>query len=698
MNRNLLAVIMTIFVIAGCSTTQENPFFTEWDTPFGVPPFDKIAPEHFLPAFEAGMERQSKEMKGITTNPKEPTFVNTIEAMERSGELLTKVSSVFYNLTSAHTSDRIQTIAKEVAPKLSAHQDNILLNTELFRRIETTYQNRDTLDLTGEQRKLLEEYYKMFVRGGAALDEEAKSELRRINERLSLLSLEFGEHILKENNRFELVIDNEGELAGLPDNVRSTAAETAEERGHAGKWVFTLHKPSLIPFLQYSSRRDLREKMFKAYIQRGNHGDDLDTRAILREMVALRQQRAALLGYETHAHYVLADNMAKEPEQVYELLDQLWTPALERARNEADELQALIRREGHEFALQPWDWWYYAEKLKQERYALDDALLRPYFQLENVRQGAFMVAGELYGLTFEERTDLPTYHPDVQVFEVKESDGTHVGILYTDYFPRESKRGGAWMNDYRSQQRIDEEITPVITNVFNFTEPAGDRPALLSLDEVETLFHEFGHALHGLLSDCTYPMLSGTNVPRDFVELPSQLMENWATAPEVLKRYARHYKTGKPMPEELIAKIRKARLFNQGFATVEYLAASYLDLDWHMLRETVNLDVLAFEQASLENIGLIPEIVVRYRSPYFQHIFAGGYSAGYYSYIWAEVLDADAFEAFQQNGLFHRETARKFREHILAAGGTADPMELYKRFRGREPDITPLLERRGLIR
>ena len=686
---------MIMIMMTACAVQQENPFFSEWETPYQVPPFSEISEDHYLPAFQEGIKQQSNEIEEIVANPEAPTFANTVEAMELSGKLLRKVSSVFFNLTSAHTNDEMQAIAKEAAPMLSKHQDNILLNSQLFARIQTTYDERENADLTEEQGKLLDEYYTMFIRGGADLDDDAKSRLRKINERLSVLSVQFGENVLKENNRFELVIEEEEDLVGLPENVKTTAAETAEERGHDGKWVFTLHKPSLIPFLQYSARRDLREKMFKAYINRGNHNDELDNKEILTEMVQLRQERANLLGYEAHAHYVLAENMAKEPGRVYDLLDQLWSPALKRAQQEARDLQALIESEGEEFKLQPWDWWYFAEKLKQKIYALDDELLRPYFRLENVREGAFMVANRLFGLTFEERENIPTYYPDVETFEVKESDGTHVGILYADYFPRESKRGGAWMNDFRSQQHL-EEVTPVITNVFNFSKPTGDRPALLSLDEVETLFHEFGHALHGLLSDCTYPMLAGTNVPRDFVELPSQIMENWATAPVVMKQYAWHFETGEPIPDELIAKIQKARLFNQGFATVEYLAASYLDMDWHTLSEAVDIDPMAFETQSLEGIGLIPEIVVRYRSPYFQHIFAGGYSSGYYSYIWAEVLDADAFQAFREAGLFDRETAANFREHILAAGGTADPMELYTRFRGREPAIEPLLERRGL--
>ena len=504
--------------------------------------------------------------------------------------------------------------------------------------------------------------------------------------------------MLKETNRFELVIDNQEDLDGLPDDIIQAAAETAAERGHEGKWVFTIQKPSLIPFLQYSTRRELREKMFKAYAEQGNHGDELDNKTILSKMAALRVKRANLLGYNTHADYVLEENMAKNPRAVYALLHQLWRPALARAKAEAYDLQKMVEKDGFDFNLQPWDWWYYAEKVKKAKYDLDENELRPYFQLENVRNGAFDVATKLFGITFTERKDIPVYHPDVKAFEVQESDGSHIGILYVDYFTRASKRGGAWMNEYRGQKKVGGgEIAPIIVNVCNFANPTADKPSLLSLDNVETLFHEFGHALHGLLSDVTYPSLAGTSVPRDFVELPSQIMENWALHPEVMKTYARHYETDEPMPDELIAKIQKSTLFNQGFATVEYLAASFLDMDWHTLDKATELDAAAFEDQSLAAIGLIPEIISRYKSPYFRHIFAGGYSAGYYSYIWAEVLDADAFRAFEENGLYDRKTAQAFRDHILSRGGTGDPMQMYVRFRGAEPKIDPLLKKRGLL-
>lgn len=676
----------------------QNPFMSEWNTPYGVPMFDQIKEEHYLPAFREGMRQQVENIKAIVENRETPTFANTIEALETSGTLLSKVERVFDNMVAVNTNDTIQSIAKEVAPMLTQHRDDILLNEELFQKIASVYERKDELDLNAEQLKLLDEYYKEFVRGGARLDEQGKAELREINKELSLLSVKFGENVLRENNAFELVIDNEEDLAGLPEAAITGAAEAAAETGHEGKWVFTLHKPSMIPFLQYSEKRDLREKIFKAYINRGNNGNELDNKETASKTAALRVKRARLLGYETHAHYVLEENMAKDPESVYELLNKLWKPALAVAQREASELQAMIDEEGGDFKLQPWDWWYYAEKLRKEKYDLDEEMLRPYFKLENVIAGAFMVANKLWGITFEERTDLPKYHEDVKTFEVKEADGSHIGILYADYFPRESKRGGAWMNSYRKQSRLGgERVTPVISNAGNFSKPTGDKPALLSFEEVNTMFHEFGHALHGLLSDCTYETLSGTSVPRDFVELPSQIMENWASHPEVLRMYAKHYETGEPMPEELTQKIANAKTFNQGFATVEYLAASFLDMDWHTLKEQKELDPLEFDDRSLSRIGLIPEIVVRYRSPYFRHIFSGGYSSGYYSYVWAEVLDADAFRAFEETGIFDRETATSFRENILARGGSDDPMTLYKRFRGAEPKIEPLLEKRGLM-
>lgn len=693
----LFAIAVAVLGVAAPTIASDNPFYEPWDTPFGVPDFSLIKVEHYMPAFEEGMNRQRAEILLIANNAEPATFENTIEAMEATGEMLTRVSSTFFNLNSANTNDEMQAIAKEIAPKLSKHQDEIYLNDVLFARVQTIYEQKDELGLDTEQARLLDEYYKDFVRGGANLNPEQKKEFSEINERLSVLSLQFGENVLNEDNAFELVIENEADLAGLPESVIQAASEAAAERNHEGQWVFTLHKPSMIPFLTYSQRRDLREQIYTAYINRGNNDDEYDNKAILAEMVNLRLRRAQLLGYESHAAYVLDRRMAQTPDAVYDLLNQLWTPALARATAERDEMQQWIVDEGGDFQLASWDWWYYAEKIKKAKYDFDDEALRPYFELENVRAGAFEVANQLFGITFVPRDDIPVYHPDVEAFEVLDADGSHIGIYYVDYFPRESKRGGAWENSFREQSRMGgNEVTPIVYNVGNLTKPTADTPSLLSVDDVNTLFHEFGHALHALLSDVTYTKLSGTSVAWDFVEMPSQVYENWAMEPEVLALYARHYQTGELIPDALVAKMKQAKYFNQGFATTEYLAASLLDMDWHTITEPNSMLVLEFEDQALDAIGLIPEIISRYRSPYFRHIFSGGYSAGYYSYIWAEVFDADAFEAFKENGILDHATGMKFRETILARGGTEDPMVLFTNFRGRGPEVEPLLKRRGL--
>jgi peptidyl-dipeptidase Dcp len=557
------------------------------------------------------------------------------------------------------------------------------------------YEQRQQLGLNAEQAKLLDDSYKGFVRGGAHLPPDKKARFRKINEELSMLSLKFDENVLKETNAFTLVIEKKEDLAGLPQRVVDGAAEAAKKLGIAEKWVFTLARPSMTPFLQYAENRTLREKIFKAYVTRGDHDNENDNKNIVSKIAALRVERAHLLGYKTHAEYVLERNTAKSPATVYEFLNKLWNPALKNAKKERDAMQDMIKKEGGAFTLEPWDWWYYAEKVRKAKYDLDENELRPYFLLDSVRKGAFEVARRLYDIRFVERGDISKYSNEVTVFEVQRSDGSHVGILYTDYYPRPGKQSGAWCGGYRSQElRGDSMVTPLITNVGNFSRPTGDKPALLSREEVRTLFHEFGHALHGLLSHQTYRSL---NVPVDFVELPSQIMENWAFAPEVLRMYARHYQTGDVIPQTLIDKISNSEKFNQGFITAEYLAASFLDMDWHTLTETKLVDATAFEKESLDRIGLIPEIVVRYRSPYFAHIWSSMYSAGYYSYIWAAVLDADAFEAFKERGLFDRPTADAFREHVLARGATDDAMKQYEKFRGKKPTIEPLLKRRGLL-
>lgn len=680
------------------SAQNSNPFFDQWNTPFGTPPFDKIKNEHYLPAYKAGIEEQNKEIEAIVNNSEAPTFENTIEELEYSGSLLTKVSRVFFAMTEAMTNDELQAITKEVSPMLSKHNDDINLNPELFARIKSVYENKDKFDLNTEQNKLLEEYYKSFVRGGANLPDDKKEEFREINKELSLLSIQFGENVLKETNKFEMVLE-ENDLDGLPENVVAMGADEAKARGYEGKYVYTIQRTSMYPFLTYSTRRDLREKIYKAYINKGDNNDELDNKKIAAKMAALRVKRANLLGYTTHAAFVLEEQMAKTPTAVYDLLNRLWEPALNVAKKERDDMQKMIYDEGNDFELEGWDWWYYSEKVKKAKYDLDENELRPYFEVTNVIKGVFDLSTRLWGITFEERNDIPKYHPDVKTFEVKDKDGSHLAILYTDYFPRDSKRGGAWM-DVFVKQHVDKDgnfVAPIVYNVGNFSKPTAGKPALLSLDNVTTLFHEFGHALHGMLAHTVYPSLSGTSTPRDFVEFPSQVMENWCMHPDVLKNYAFHYETGEPIPDELVQKIKKSGKFNQGFATVEYLAASFLDMDWHTLTEPVEMDVIEFENASMNKIGLIKQIAPRYRTTYFNHIFSGGYSAGYYSYIWSEVLDADAFAAFVESGdVYNQEIAGKYREYILSKGGTEDAMELYKKFRGKEPDIEPLLEKRGL--
>ncbi|GAA4409958.1 M3 family metallopeptidase [Nibrella viscosa] len=702
-----LALLLSVSVLAASAQvketpTSQNPFFSPYNTPFGVPAFDKFKPEHFEPALDEGMKQQAAEIAAITSQKAAPTFANTIEALEASGNLLQRVNTVFGNLNSANTNDALQKLAQSVAPRLSKHYDDINLNPVLFQRVKAVYDQRSKLKLTGDQQRLLEKTYKGFVRSGAALSPEKQERLRKINGELSVLTLKFGQNLLAENNAYTLVIDKKEDLSGLPASVIAAAADDANKRNLAGKWVFTLQNPSVMPFLQYADNRNLREQIFRAYLERGNHNNAQDNKAIMASLVALRAEKAQLLGYENHAAYVLEESMAKTPAKVNELLNQLWTATVPVTKQEAAELQALMDKENKNQKLEGWDWRYYAEKLRKEKYALDEQELRPYFSLDNVREGIFTLTNKLYGLRFEKRTDLPVYHEDVVAYEVKEADGRHIGIMYMDFFPRASKRGGAWMTSYRRQEvENGKKITPVVSIVCNFSKPTGDTPALLTMNETETFFHEFGHALHGLLSNVKYGSQSGTSVPRDFVELPSQIMENWAPEPEMLKLYAKHYKTGEVIPDALIEKIKKSQLFNQGFATGEYLAASLLDMAYHTLKpgETPSAnEIVSFEKQAMDKIGLIDQIPPRYRSTYFQHVFAGGYSAGYYSYIWSAVLDSDAFEVFRQKGLFDQKSAQSFRKNVLERGGTDEPMTLYKNFRGAEPDIKPLLRKRGLMK
>ncbi len=705
MKKEFIILIVMIFSVLSCNqennknqqkNEEMNPFFSEYNTKFNVPPFDKIKVAHYLPAFERGIEEHNKEIEAIVNNTDAPNFENTIEALEYSGELIKKTGDVFYNMRSSLTNKELQEASAKIMPMLSRHEDEVKLNDKLFERIKAVYDKKDELKLNKAQAKLLEETYKKFKRGGAELQGEDKEKFKKINEELTNLKLKFGDNVLAETNNFKLIIDNEKDLAGLPESVKAAALETGKETGNEGKWVFTVQKPSMIPFLTYADNRGLREKLLTAYTTRCNHDNEYDNKDIIAKIINLRIERAHLLGYKTHANYVLEETMAKNPDNVYKLMNQVWEAALPTAKAEVAEMQKMIDAEGGNFELAPWDWWYYSEKLRKQKYDLDEELLRPYFKLENVRDGAFMVANKIYGITFKEIHDVPIYHPDVQSFEVLDKDGSHIGILFMDFFPRESKRVGAWMSEFAGQYKKDgKNVPPIITTNFNFTKPSGDKPALLSFEEVSTLFHEFGHALHGLLSDVTYPSLAGTNVARDFVEMPSQIMENWAAEPEVMKIYAKHYQTGEAIPDELIQKLSNSKYFNQGFVTVEYMSAAYLDMDLHTLKEPIeNMDVNAFEKESMDKIGLIPEIIVRYRIPYFSHI-TGGYSAGYYSYLWSEVLDADAFQAFKETNIFSAETGQKFRDNILSKGSTDDPMVLYVNFRGHEPSIEPLLERKG---
>ena len=598
----------------------------------------------------------------------------------------------------ANSDDVTKETAKTIAPELSAHGDNISLNKDLFERVLAVYEQRDSLDLSAEQAHLLNETHKQFVRSGANLEDEAQEKLRAINSELAELSQQFSENLLDETNNFELLVTDRADLGDIPESLVALAAEEAKRRGHECDecWVFTLQRPSINPFLQYSPNREMRKTLFDGYAMRGDNDNEQDNKGIISRMVSLRAERSALMGYDNHASFVLSDNMAENPDNVYNLLDQVWKPALVRSKEERADMQAMMTADGIDDRLRGWDWRYYTEKVRKAKYDLDDDALRPYFEVNAVRDGVFSLATALWGLEFEQRDDLPTWHPDQQVFEVKEADGSHLAILYLDYFARESKRGGAWMNALRSQSNVDGFVTPIVTNNFNFPAPTEGSPSLLSLTNAETFFHEFGHALHGMFSDVRYTSLSGTSTPRDFVEFPSQVMENWMRTPEVLGMFAKHYETGEPIPQEVVEKINASAKFNQGFATVEYMAAAYLDMAYHVVDSTEPVEPRGFEDSAMTDIGLIEEIIPRYRSGYFAHIFSGGYSSGYYSYMWSEILDADGFMAFEETDVLDRETAARYRDEVLSKGGTRPGMELYRNFRGRDPQIEPLLEKRGL--
>lgn len=698
MKKPLIFCCLVLFVLTACNQQEvknDNPFFAEFDTPFGVPPFDLIKIEHYMPAIEEGMKQEKAEIEAILTNPDPPTFENTIVAYTRTGSFLNKVTPILYGLNSANTTPEIQALVKELSPIMSAHNDEIRLDPRLFARIKAVYEQKDDLSLESDQLYLLENLYNGFVRNGANLEGEAKEELKEINKQLSSLGVQFSQNLLGETNAYKLIIEDENDLKGLPESVRTAGAEAAKRDSMDGKWVYTTQRSSMYPFLTYCQNRELRKQIYTAYTMRGDNDNERDNKNICEEVFNLRVRKAKLLGYKSHADLVLSTRMAKTSERVYDLLDQVWWPALEVAKKEVKEMQEIVYAEGNDFKIEAWDWWYYAEKVRAAKYNFEDAQIRPYFSRQNVQEAIFYVANKLYGITFTEIKDIPLPHPDAFAHEVKEADGTTIGVLYQDYYSRASKRGGAWCGSYRSYKIDDDgnKTIPIVTFVTNASGPIGDAPALMSLDNVTTVFHEFGHALDGLFSNVRYQT---TFRARDFTELPSQIMEHWATHPEVLKVYAKHYETGEVIPDELIEKIQNSSLFNQGFITVEFVAAALLDMEYHSLTGERDIDIRAYEKEFFSKRKLIPEIAPRYRTTYFSHII-GGYSAGYYSYLWSGVLDNDAFEAFNETSLFDQEKAQSFRKNILEPNGLMDPLEMYVNFRGREARIEPLLRSRGLI-
>lgn len=695
--KNLIFAAAMSCMVCACgqqAADTGNPFLSEFETPYGTPDFDRIKVEHYEPAFLKGIEQQNEEIKAIVENPEEPSFENTIVALDNSGEILARVSGVFFALTEADTNDEMMALEAKIAPMLSEHSDNIFLNQELYKRVAAVHAQEEAgkIQLTTEQHYLLDKYYKEFVRSGAGLDAQKQERLREINKQLSTLTIEFGNHVLADNNDYLLVVDKKEDLAGLPDAVIAGAAQEAKAHGKDGKWVFTLQESSRTPLLQYAQNRELRKNIYQAYTSLGNRGNANDNKEVLKKVLALRLEKAQLMGFNNFAEYQLADNMAKNPKNALDLLYGLWEYSIKNAKAEADELQKIMDREGKGEKLEAWDWWYYAEKLRQEKYDLNEDAIKPYFSQEDVHNGLCTVVNKLYGITLTPCDSISVYNKDVKTYIVKDADGSLLGVFYSDYMPRTSKRSGAWMSNFREQQ---EGVRPLIYNVASFTKPAGDLPSLLTIDEARTMYHEFGHALHGLLTQCKYKGVSGTSVAQDFVELPSQIMEHWAVEPEVLKMYAKHYQTREVIPDSLIAKIENQALFNQGFMTTELLAAAILDMEMHCLTTMEGFDVLQFEKQLMDKLGLIPQIAPRYRSTYFNHIM-GGYAAGYYSYIWAERLDTDAFEAFKEHGLFDQATATSFRKNILEKGGSDDPMKLYVTFRGAEPSLDALLKTRGL--
>ena len=688
-------------ILTACTRTNDNPFFKEWTANYGIPPFDLIENRHFLPAFHEGMKQQRAEIEAIATNLDAPTFENTVAAIDFSGSLLRKVSMVFFGLASAESSAELDAMRAEILPILSQHQDNISMDDRLFQRIRTLYNRRETLGLNYQQMRLLELYYSNFVRAGADLPPAEQARMREINARLSILESTFGNNVRAENNNFQRFVTDESELAGLPSSVRNAAAEAAANAGRPGEYLFTILRTSVMPVLQHSTNRAFREEMFTAFKMQGQNGNEFDNREIVSEIVSLRAERAQLLGFENFSQYVLDVKMAQTPERVMEFLHDIWTPVIAQAKREAAELQAMLNIDYPGEPLRPWDWRFYTERIREERYALSDEELRPFFRHDNVLQGSFAVASKLFGVYFEQLQGVPLYHPDVEAFRVTNYDGTHLGVILIDNFPRPGKRGGAWMGYYRIQYiKNGVNHRPVVTNVGNYMPAVGDTPALLTLDNVRTLFHELGHGLHGLLSQVTYPSIAGVNTPMDFVELPSQIMPHWALQPEVLRMYARHYRTGEVIPDELIDRIQRANTFNMGFEMTERLATAFLDMDFHLVTSTERIaDVLEFERQSMERIGLIPEIIPRWPTTFLRHSFDGLYASLYYSYTWCAVLDSDAFQAFYETGdIFNREIGMRFRREILERGGSVDAMTMYINSRGAEPNPMYLLRDLGLLR
>ncbi len=711
-----LIFTMTLFLFFACqeknrqSETKNNinPFFEKWETPYELPPFVHIKNEHYMPAFEKGMEENLKEIDKIVKNAEAPTFTNTIEELERSGKLLSKVQRTFFNLAGSNTNPQLQELQRELSPILSAHYDKISLNKGLFLRVEKLWREKENLELTNEQLKLLEDTRKQFVRSGALLNDEQKEKITEINSKSSELTTTFGQNLLAETNGFELIL-SKTDLEGLSENVIAAASEVAiqkmdqaettkEKEKYKDKYVFTPHRTSMYPFLTESIRRDLREQLYNSYIMRGDNNNKTDNKKIAAQIAKLRAEKADLMGYKTHAHFVLEERMLKKPEEVYNLLIQLWKPALNRAKIEVADMQKVVESEGHDFKIAAWDWWQYSEKVRKEKYDLDESAIKPYLSLDNALKGVFNTTNKLWGITFTEIFDIDLYHPDARIWEVNNKDGSHLGVFIGDYFTRSNKRGGAWMSSFKGQSNLDGRERPIVVNVCNFPAPVGDNPSLLSFENLITLFHEFGHAMHGILTNVTYTSMAGTSGPRDFTEFPAQILEHWASEPEILKSFATHYQTGETIPDELINKLLKASKFNQGFINTEYLAASLLDMDWHTISATEDLkDANMFEEKSLKKYGLIDEIAPRYRSTYFAHIFAGGYSSGYYSYVHSAVLDSDGFEAFKESGdVFDADLAKRLREHVYEKGSTEEAMDLYIQFRGRKPIIEPLLKVRGL--